>query len=291
MLDEYLKSKLMSGMDPKFLQNISFVFYMDERPFKQTSKKKLFREAFHKAYTLNDIIECLETTPQKQLSLTYRVVLEEVVVPAELVKRLPNPAVTSEASLTKLIKKTKRSTAYAPYTNHLTQITEKSNFSALNYSRMIEGSLFLGPMQNLTESRHADHINFDSFNYFEDSFKAPVRNGKDTPGMGSPSKKTRQEKKSMADFGLSDFNQIGKYLKGEEPIIKRIDPSKIQSVKPKQEESYQKPSSIKSIENREEPVSNNFEHAINVSQSKETKHSFKYDEGLQMLYDKINSLN
>jgi hypothetical protein len=272
-------------------QHISFSFYLDERQYKQPSKKKLFRESFLKAYTLNDIIECLEFAPQKQLSLSYRVVLEEAIVPAELVKRLPNPAATSETALMKLVKKTKRVTAHAPYTNHMTQITEKSNFSALNYSRIVENSLFLGPMHNLTESRQVDHINFDSFNYFEDTFRPPFRNGKETPVKGSPSRKTRQAKDEDRSFGLSDFNQIGKYLKSDEPIIKRIDPSKIQSVKPKQEDCFQKATSIKSAENKEEPVSNNFEHAVNVSQSKDTKHSFRYDEGLQMLYDKINSLN
>lgn len=291
VLDEYLKMKLINGLDPNFQQNICFSFYLDERTSRHSTKKKLFREAFHNAYTLNDIIECLDAGSQKQLNLTYRVVLENEIVPAELAKRLPNPNVTSETSLAKLVKKTKAAMAYHSFTNHPSQINEKSSFSAFNYSRVIESSLFLGPIQNLTESRQADLINVDYFNDFENSFKPFHSKGKNTLMFGSPGSKNRQNKEPEEIITLADFNQIGKYLKDDEPIIKRIDPAKIQSLKQKSDVDYPKPTSIKSSQNRAEAISNNFEYVGNLSQSKETKQSFRYDEGLQMLYDKINSLS
>jgi hypothetical protein len=281
---------LIGSFDPKIYQNIGFSFFLDEAAYKQSTKKKVYREPFNKAYTLNDISEAMDSLHQKQLYLSYRVILENGIVPNELMKRLPNPTAISENSLGKLLKKVKNSAGLMNFTNNMTLNADKSNFTNYNYSRMMENSIFAPPLQNLAESRPIDQMNFDSFNNFEESFRSPVKNDRDNTGKISATKKSNGRKTDLG-HGLSDFREIGKFIKNGDNPVKKIDPSKIESLKPKPEEKLRRPFSIKSSENLEEPMSMNLEHAVNISQSKDTKKSFKYEEGLQLLYDKISSLN
>ena len=216
-------------------------------------------------YQLCDIVESLNETTSNTLYLCYKIAFKDFINYADLSKHLANTETFPESLCRKLARKSRSGMANLNSNFHFTQNTEKSGFSGFN-GRFGDA--------NVSNNDCFPFYNQRNSNLFPKNFAGSINVSNNVDGKTG----------NASVFPLSSFHDINKYINFEEPLVKKIDDSKIKSVKPKEEIEV---NGVDGYDFKRHPK----DYGDNKSKKDEDdgKSNGNYSEGLKMLYSKINT--
>ena len=278
ILEKYLLTKLLQTVDPEVVAVISIGFRMDESNSAVASKKRSFKEKLCGCYSVEDIQECLSETRSKSLHLLYSFELREDLVPSSFYAKLPNPSCLTEKTICKLRHKSRGSESEGRLSKAFLR-EETSRRDTL----LLESDTHqpLGPRDEYTV--------YDSMNLYENSlFGGFSRVGKQSPvkrdsGPRSPQKSPMKK--------ISDFRDAVKIIKETKSVAHKIDPSKIKSLIPKNDSSKNSGEGLVTAHDENKQQNSGLVPKPQLETPKTATLEPKYEAGLQLLYQKINSLN
>ena len=133
ILEEYLKSKILTALNNRFHSKIVFQFFLDS-PYSTSKRKRA--TPLNEVYTLEDIftLNNENTRSKKAMSFKFRVNFENDQSFQEIIKLLPNKDILSKKIIQKIGKKIKKKKQSLRKSNNSLYKTQKSIFSSFNNS-------------------------------------------------------------------------------------------------------------------------------------------------------------
>lgn len=286
MLEEYLKEKLFCNFETKLLDRLQTQLFADEQHYFPSERKKQFKASLNPMYQLSDIAEGLQANTPLAIYLTYRIVFKDFINYADLLRHMSAPECFTESLCRKMVRKTRAMAMNLNGDYNFTQNTAKSGFSGI-FGRLdngfSHGEGILAASHGWRNSRAQVPLNYQNSNAFSiaPDFQAPA------------------VKQDQSHFPLNSFQNINKYINGEEPVAKRVDQSKIKSLKrdkqPEQAPSFD--NSNRLSEHTEQQFQSMISNGNNTNKSlleaepKKTHSPVRrYHNDLKELYDKIGNL-
>lgn len=269
------------------MDRVALPLFVDDQHYFPSDRRKMFKMPLNPIYHLADVAEGLEATASNSLHLSFRVAFKEFVNYPALVKHMAAPDCFPEALCRKMVRKTKAMAMNLNTEFNFTQNTARSGLSGL-FGRGEFGLTgtdgFQGPGFGFNRNSQAFHT-MNGLNSMGFSNRLEFQPPQDRP----------------SGFPLVSFQDINKYIHAEEPQIKKVDDSKIKSLRPKQppvasfsplalgKKSSESPTPYESRSGKPE-VGDSRSKPEGAESKPDPRAPAKYTDDLKMLYDKIEGL-
>jgi hypothetical protein len=287
VFEEYVKAKLFFCFEAQLMDRIALPLFVDDQHYFPSDRRKMFKMPLNSLYQLADVAEGLEASGSTVLHFSFRVAFKEFVNYPALVKHMAAPDCFPEALCRKMVRKTKAMAMNLNTEFNFTQNTARSGLSGL-FGRGDLG--FTG----------ADGFQGPSFGFNRNSQAFQTMNGLNSMGFSNKLEFHPPQDRHSA-FPLNSFQDINKYIHAEDPPVKKVDESKIKSLRPKPtapvpyapvvpSQGYFEASPLKDSRSRKPELIEKSSPEKLLEPKIDPKAPAKYTDELKTLYDKIEGL-
>ena len=272
LLEEFLRNKVLSTLDHSLSEKTFFQLYINTDKIIELKKKINVKEPLSEDYSLGEIAKFINSQ-KGSLHLLFKIVFDNETVFPNILKKLPNAGFISDKMIPKLSKKI-RKIKKQKKRDELRNRGEKSIINLDSNYRQESNAMFGGNFLN------PDYSNIDGYGY-QNSFHN-YKSKKNSLSFGK-----RDERGNSNNYLFKDFGDIQGIIESNDLHFKKRDSNKIGD---KEEDNNRSENLIGNTDKSANSIGllNN---RANPEESNKTKRSAKYDEGVEMLYDKIKGLN